>query len=128
MSISASGKPGGAWVDVEACTLPTAERPLRMAEFDDLFATAVRSLDRVGDTHARLLLIGDAELARRTRRLVAAETSCCSFFAFRVAEVQPGRVALDIEVPPSYVHVLDGLVTRAEALAAPHNWPLPADR
>jgi hypothetical protein len=115
MSISASGKPGGDWVDVEACTLPTAERPLRMAEFDDLFATAVRSLDRVGDTHARLLLIGDAELAQRTRRLVAAETSCCSFFTFQVAEVEPGRVALDIEVPPAYVNVLDGLVTRAEA-------------
>lgn len=28
------------WVPVEACTLPTAEQPLRLAEFADLFAAA----------------------------------------------------------------------------------------
>jgi hypothetical protein len=27
------------WAEVDACTLPTAERPLRMAAFDDLFGT-----------------------------------------------------------------------------------------
>ena len=32
------------WV-TDACTLPTVERPLRLAEFDDLFATAVRAVE-----------------------------------------------------------------------------------
>lgn len=32
-------------IDVPAaCTLPTAERPLRLAEFEELFATAVRGV------------------------------------------------------------------------------------
>ena len=35
-----------AWVP-EACTLPTVEQPLRVAEFDELFATAVRPVERV---------------------------------------------------------------------------------
>jgi hypothetical protein len=47
------------WVPA-ACTLPTAEQPLRVAEFDDLFATSVRAVDRVGPTVLRL----DAVAAR----------------------------------------------------------------
>ncbi|HET6741695.1 MAG TPA: hypothetical protein VFH76_22285 [Kribbella sp.] len=34
------------WVP-DACTLPTAERPFRVAEFDQLFAEHLRSTDRV---------------------------------------------------------------------------------
>jgi hypothetical protein len=36
------------WVP-EACTLPTVEQPLRVAEFDDLFATALRGIARPAD-------------------------------------------------------------------------------
>lgn len=38
----------------EACTLPTAERPLRVAGFDELFATAVREVRR--EDQVRLVL------------------------------------------------------------------------
>jgi len=31
----------------EACTLPTAERPFRVTEFDDLFSTSLRGAVRV---------------------------------------------------------------------------------
>ena len=111
--------PGGPdWVDVEACTLPTVERPLRLAEFDGLF-TAVASIERTGDTHARLLLAGDpadsGALADRTQRLADAESSCCSFFTFGVSSPTDGQVALDIEVPAAYADVLAALVARAEA-------------
>jgi hypothetical protein len=34
-----------AWVP-QACTLPMADQPLRQAEFDALFATALRAFDR----------------------------------------------------------------------------------
>ena len=46
----------------DACTLPTVDRPLRLAEFDDLFATAVRDVTAVTQTRARLRLTGAAGL------------------------------------------------------------------
>ena len=113
MLTSGPGDPG--WVDAESCTLPTAERPLRLAEFDDLFS-ALRSIERSEGTHARLLLSGDEDFAERTQRLADAETACCSFFTFRVSTPEAGLVALDVDVPPAYGDVLAGLVARAEAV------------
>ena len=111
------GGPGGlGWADIDACTLPTTERPLRLAEFDDLFTTALRSTDRTSDTDARLLLAGDAGLAERTQRLTDAESSCCSFFTFTLTALDNGQVTFDIAVPPAYVDVLDALVARAESV------------
>jgi hypothetical protein len=34
------------WRRVDACTLPTAEQPLREAEFNELFAGALRGMQR----------------------------------------------------------------------------------
>ena len=104
------------WADVGVCTLPTAERPLRLAEFDDLFATALRSIERPDDTHARLVLAGAEGLAKRTQRLADAEMSCCSFFAFTVTSLDERQVAFDVEVPAAYAGVLAGLVGRAEGV------------
>ena len=98
----------------EACTLPTAERPLRLAEFDDLFATAVRRVDPVSATHARLHLTGPAGLEATVRDLTARETGCCSFFAFTTTADGPD-VTLDIQVPDRNAEVLAALVERAEA-------------
>jgi hypothetical protein len=115
--------PGAGWVPVDACTLPTAHRPLRVAEFDDLFVTAMRAVQPPGPgaPRARLVLAGDDTLPGRVRRLADAETSCCSFFTFTVTRLDvepagsPGEtvVALDIEVPPARADVLDALVDRA---------------
>ena len=117
------------WVSVVACTLPTAEQPLRMAEFDHLFAASLRAVERPSGvaTRARLLLTGDEGLRGRVQRLVDAETSCCSFFTF-VLEALPGdaavegvqvtSLALDIEVPAAHADVLAGLVARAERVLA----------
>ena len=107
------------WVPVDACTLPTAEQPLRVAEFDDLFATSLTAVVRApgAATRARLLLAGDAELRERVQGLAAAETACCSFFTFTITPL-PGddreTVALDIEVPATRADVLTALVDRAE--------------
>jgi hypothetical protein len=62
-----------------------------------------------------LLLKGDEAVAERTQRLADAESSCCSFFTFGVSTFEPGVVAFDIEVPPTYAGVLAGLVARADA-------------
>ena len=99
------------WAPAE-CTLPTEERPLRVAEFDELFASALRRLERVGPTHLRLLLEGGARVEETVRDLTARETTCCSFFSFGLTPGAEG-LTLDIEVPAVHARVLDGLAARA---------------
>src|SRR5687767_2744023 len=92
----------------DACTLPTAEQPVRVAEFEDLFASGLRRLDRVDATHLVLEFDPVRVAARAVQDLAARESQCCSFFAFSVAE-PPGRLVLDVVVPQAYAGVLDGL-------------------
>ena len=104
----------------DACMLPTAERPLRLAEFDDLFAS-VRRVDPIGATHARLHLTGPAGLAARVRDLAARETECCSFFTFTTTgkpAADGEAVVLDIEVPAAHADELASLAQRASAVSA----------
>ena len=103
-------------LNTDACTLLTAERPLRLAEFDDLFATAVRRVERRDDT-VRLHLEGDRGLGAEVRDLTAREAGCCSFFAFTIAGSDQD-LTLDIAVPPAQRDILEALVVRAEELSA----------
>jgi hypothetical protein len=96
----------------EACTLPTAERPLRLAEFDDLFATALRGQQRLSPTRLRWRLDPAAEQAARD--LAGRESECCSFFSFTFAPAD-GAVQLDVAVPEAHADVLDALANRAAA-------------
>jgi len=107
--------PGLAWVP-EACTLPSAEQPLRLAEFDALFTAAIRGGQRLGPRHLRVTLEGGADLAESVRDLADRETQCCAFFTFTVDAPQPGVVQLDIEVPAGHIDVLDALQARAAAV------------
>jgi len=93
-----------------ACTLPTAERPLRVAEFDALFADALRTVERVSDTRLTLLLEPAPGRADQVRDLTRRETQCCSFFTFTLTERDLLR--LEVTVPPAQVRVLDGLADR----------------
>ncbi|NYH42573.1 hypothetical protein HNR22_002300 [Micromonospora jinlongensis] len=104
-----------AWVP-EACTLPTAERPLRLAEFDQFFTDAVRGLDRLSAQHLRLRLDGDAQVEEMARDLTARESSCCSFFTFGLSRSGPDSLSLDVRVPAAHVDVLDALAERAVSL------------
>ena len=99
------------WIPAEACTLPTAERPLRAAEFAELFAVFLRGADRVSPTRLRLTLAAEAEAGARD--LAARETGCCSFFTFGFGPGADGTVLMDIEVPAAHVAVLDGLAAPA---------------
>jgi hypothetical protein len=101
----------------EACTLPTAEQPLRLAEFDDLFSS-VREVELLDATRARLHLGGPPGLGDRTRDLAARESACCSFFRFTTTSEPAGAgesVRLLIEVPAARAGVLAALVRRARA-------------
>ena len=103
------------WVP-EACTLPTAEQPLRLAEFDALFSACVGGGERLGAQHLRVTLTGGPEFADAVRDLAERETQCCSFFTFAVQNPKPGLVQLDIEVPAGHIDVLDALEARAAAV------------
>ncbi|WP_328709879.1 hypothetical protein [Microbispora hainanensis] len=101
-----------------ACTLPTIGRPLRLAEFDALFAEAVQAVRRPGRELLRLELAFSPEHAARAAELTARETGCCSFFTFTLT-IADGGLALKVAVPPAHTEVLDALQARATASAAP---------
>jgi hypothetical protein len=93
----------------EACTLPSAERPLRVAEFDDMFRWVQQSTRR---EPTRLELVLPHGVEAEARDLARRESECCSFFTFefRVA----GRdLVMSIGVPPEQVGVLDAIAARA---------------
>ncbi|MGW5671181.1 hypothetical protein [Micromonospora sp. NPDC003776] len=100
------------WVP-DACTLPTAERPLRLAEFDQFFQDAVRGAERVSAQHLRLHLDGAAQVEKTARDLTARESACCSFFTFDIARPDPNSLTLDVRIPAAHVDVLDALAERA---------------
>jgi hypothetical protein len=91
-------------MNLDECTLPTAEQPLRVAELGALFATA-RVSERLAPTRLRLELTAPEETVRD---LTARESECCSFFDFGIV-ASPGVVELTITVPPAYAGVLDEL-------------------
>jgi hypothetical protein len=102
-----------AWVP-EACSLPTVERPLRVAEFDALLTASLQAQERISRTRVRWFLDPDAEPSARD--LTARETSCCSFFTFAISPVMPesgGLLQVDVSVPEQYSDVLDALQQRA---------------
>jgi hypothetical protein len=111
------------WVPVDACTLPTSQQPLRVAEFDELFAEALHSVHRRPGSapRARLVLVGNEDLLERVQRLVDVETACCSFFTLTrralgrdVVGADGTALALDVEVPVVHADVLAGLIDRAQ--------------
>lgn len=109
----------------DACTLPTPERPMRLAEFDDLFATAVTWQDRPDATTLRLGLTPDPDVAARTANLVVRESECCAFFTFSLA-VTGDRLRLDVTVPETYIEVLDALAERVGPTERPADAGVPA--
>ncbi|UGT57020.1 hypothetical protein [Nocardia asteroides] len=97
------------WVP-DACTLPTVEQPIRVAEFDRFFAEGVHGVRRPSPTRLELILTSGAEPAGRD--LATRESSCCSFFTFDFATTDDETV-MRIGVPAGYVEVLDALADRA---------------
>jgi hypothetical protein len=100
-----------------ACTLPTEERPVRLAEFELLFSEHLRRVARTGDRSAVFHLTGGDSLLNRVRDLADRESSCCSFFSFEIAQPEPSDVTLRVGVPRRYRNVLRALADRAEQVA-----------
>lgn len=106
------------WVAPDACTLPTLEQPLRVAEFDALFANHTTGVERATRTRLVLTLTGPPGLEDQIKDLTDRESSCCSFFTFTVSLEEHvdavGRVLVEVEVPRARVEVLDALAVRAD--------------
>jgi hypothetical protein len=98
-----------------ACTMPTIDRPTRVAEFDVLFAEHATSVEREGDV-ARVHLRGPGSLRARVQDLTDRETSCCSFFTFTLSGTDTEYIH-DIAVPPARPAVLDSKTARASELS-----------
>jgi hypothetical protein len=101
----------------DACTLPSVDRPVRLAEWDALFADVV-GVERVDARHAQLAFAAGPGLEHRVRDLSRRETGCCSFFEFTVesgadADGRPTLV-LRVGVPSSRADVLDAWVRWAD--------------
>jgi hypothetical protein len=92
----------------DACTLPTEERPLRVAEFDDLFAYVLRS-DRREPTRLEIAIPADVEAAAHD--LARRESECCSFFTFHFDSAGE-NVIMFIDVSPDQIAVLDAIEAR----------------
>ena len=95
----------------DACTLPRAERPLRVAEFDDLFTFVVRAERREPQ---RLDLVLRRIVEAPARDLARREGECCSFITFEFESIgdDSDDVVMRIGVPPQHVEVLDALEAR----------------
>jgi hypothetical protein len=100
------------------CTLPTPARPLRVAEFEELFTDQIAG-PRWLDTYLVEFTFDDSDdRYDQVNDLVTREMSCCPFFDFsitkepRVATQQP-VVMLRVGVPASRHDVLEALTSGA---------------
>lgn len=107
------------WVPV-SCSLPTAAKPLRVAEFDDLFTSSVLAVDRIDAGTLSLMLTPTAEVAARAAALAVRETSCCSFFTFTLIS-SADTLTLRVSVPATHTDVVDGLQSLARPMANTSN-------
>ncbi|WP_245936135.1 hypothetical protein [Streptomyces cahuitamycinicus] len=103
------------WVP-RSCTLPTTEQPLRVAEFDALFAERLAGSSLPDRLRLELVLTGGEGVEERVRDLVARESGCCSFFTFTVTP-GPEQIRLHVEVDGAHETVLDALHERAATAA-----------
>jgi hypothetical protein len=80
-----------------ACTLPPAGMSARLALIDALATDGLLDRTRT-DSGLRVRLRDTPAIERRTRELVAAESTCCAFLDFALSR-EAGDLVLDISGP-----------------------------
>ncbi|KQV75284.1 arsenate reductase [Aeromicrobium sp. Root344] len=104
------------WVP-STCTLPTVDRPLREAEFDDFFASDVLGVDELPEG-VRVALRTNPEVVARAATLAAREANCCSFFSFDLS-IADGRTTMQVSATPEHAEVLAAVAVRARSRVRP---------
>lgn len=98
--------------------LPTVEQPLRVGEFERLFAEALTSVAARPDGRSlRVVLTDDPGVYEMAADLAARESECCSFFLFNVTRGS-GAVTMDVRVDEPHIDVLRGIERMARAALA----------
>jgi hypothetical protein len=104
------------WCAPDACSLPVADQPGRVGEWDTLFQKAVREIETVPGgvrfelDRSRAKVAAVADLADR-------ESQCCAFFTFGV-RVASDALALSVDADPEHAEVVQALAARALRLSA----------
>lgn len=109
----ATGSPDLQWIP-DTCTLPTVDRPLRVAAIDQFVIDSVLSIDQVDPTTLRLIIDGAA--IDRARDLAAQETVCCTFFDFTMTPLADGTATMQVSAPAAQLPVLEALAARMSAI------------
>jgi hypothetical protein len=88
-----------------ACTLTPDAMTDRLAFIEKLRTDALIAREATS-TGARVRLRDAGDVERRTRQLIAAESSCCSFLSFSLDRVD-GELVLEIDGPEEARPVID---------------------
>jgi hypothetical protein len=102
------------------CTLPAADQPMRLMEFDELLRRQVAPPHRIGPHRAEFRFGGADGLHAKVSDLLARELECCSFFDFMIDQraehpINEDQLLVQVGVPASRADVLDALLNRALA-------------
>jgi len=89
-----------------ACTLPGADQPGRLDEWNELLGLTLGRASVAGGV--RLWFPPDPHVAGRLGDLAVREQACCSFFTFTL-HLTPDAVTLDVHAPEDALQVLSGL-------------------
>jgi hypothetical protein len=98
-------------LDDPACTLPTAERPVRLGAWRSLLGTAL-SATSADSLTAEFHWPADAETAAAAADVATREVACCGFFRFGM-EITDDSVVLRATVPTGHEPVVTGLLALA---------------
>jgi hypothetical protein len=103
------------WCAPEACSLPRADQPARVAEWDALFTDAVCAVSPI-DGGVRFVVDRTVSTPAVVADLADRESQCCSFLGFTVA-VGDGTLTLDVTADPDHADVVAALAGRARSLS-----------
>jgi hypothetical protein len=103
------------WCAPEACSLPLADQPARVAEWDALFTDAVCGVSPI-EGGVRLVVDRAVTTPAEVADLADRESQCCSFLGFTVA-VGDGTLTLDVMADADRADVVAALAGRARSLS-----------
>jgi hypothetical protein len=102
---------------VIACSLDAGQLRERLAEIGALGRSSLRAAD-VGPRRAVLRFAAGAYVRRRLGAIVEAESRCCAFMGFELAQ-RADELVLTISAPEGAEPVLDGFVAAFTAKPVP---------
>ncbi|MDO9485651.1 MAG: hypothetical protein Q7K25_06290 [Actinomycetota bacterium] len=95
-----------------SCSLPTAERHLRIEEFNAFFKDDVAGVSKRPQGEVHLTLRPGDAVAQRAAQLAVRESTCCSFFTFHLI-IGNATSEMFVSADAQHSSVLDDLAQHA---------------